>query len=45
MSLIHLPNSVSASEVVRCLREHGYAIIDKLVPGTAMDQIAEELEP
>ncbi|WP_123426594.1 phytanoyl-CoA dioxygenase family protein [Pseudomonas brassicacearum] len=45
MSLIHLPNTVSASEVVQCLREHGYAIIDKLVPGTAMDRIAEELEP
>jgi ectoine hydroxylase-related dioxygenase (phytanoyl-CoA dioxygenase family) len=45
MSLIHLPNTVSASKVVQCLREHGYAIIDKLVPGTAMDRIAEELEP
>lgn len=45
MSLIHLPNTVSASEVVQCLREHGYAIIDKLVPGTVMDRIAEELEP
>jgi ectoine hydroxylase-related dioxygenase (phytanoyl-CoA dioxygenase family) len=45
MSLVHLPNTVSASEVVQCLREHGYAIIDKLVPGTAMDHIAEELEP
>lgn len=45
MSLIHLPNNVSASEVVQCLREHGYAIIDKLVPGIAMDRIAVELEP
>lgn len=45
MSLIHLPNSVSAPEVVQCLREHGYAIIDKLVPGSAMDRIAQELEP
>ncbi|MBA1377313.1 phytanoyl-CoA dioxygenase family protein [Pseudomonas brassicacearum] len=45
MSLIHLPNTISAPEVVQCLREHGYAIIDKLVPGTAMDRIAEELEP
>ena len=45
MSLIHLPNTASASEVVRCLREHGYAIVDKLVPSTAMDRIAEELEP
>ncbi|NUT77426.1 phytanoyl-CoA dioxygenase family protein [Pseudomonas sp. C1C7] len=45
MSLIHLPNTVSAPEVVQCLRKHGYAIIDKLVPGTAMDRIAEELEP
>lgn len=45
MSLIHLPNTVSASKVVQCLREHGYAIIDKLVPGTAMDRIAEELKP
>ncbi|MCU1730121.1 MULTISPECIES: phytanoyl-CoA dioxygenase family protein [unclassified Pseudomonas] len=45
MSLIHLPNTVSASDALQCLREHGYAIIDKLVPGTAMDRIAEELEP
>ncbi|MES2868612.1 MAG: phytanoyl-CoA dioxygenase family protein [Pseudomonadota bacterium] len=45
MSLIHLPNTVSATEVVQCLHEHGYVIIDKLVPGTAMDRIAEELEP
>jgi len=45
MSLIHLPSTVSASDVVQCLREQGYAIIDKLVPGTAMDRIAEELEP
>lgn len=45
MSLIHLPNTVSALEVVRCLREHGYAIIDNLVPRSAMDRIAEELEP
>ena len=45
MSLIHLPSTAQPSEVVQCLREHGYAIIDKLVPGTAMDRIAEELEP
>ncbi|SEN01740.1 Ectoine hydroxylase-related dioxygenase, phytanoyl-CoA dioxygenase (PhyH) family [Pseudomonas sp. ok272] len=45
MSLIHLPNTATASEVVQCLREHGYAIIDKLVPGITMDRIAEELEP
>ncbi|MDB6049426.1 MAG: Phytanoyl-CoA dioxygenase family protein [Pseudomonas sp.] len=44
MSLIHLPNTVSAQEIVRCLREHGYAIIDKLVPAITMDRIAEELE-
>ncbi|MGN6668944.1 MAG: phytanoyl-CoA dioxygenase family protein [Trinickia sp.] len=44
MSLIHLPSSVSATDVERCLREHGYAIIDKLVPAVTMDRIAEELE-
>ncbi|CAB3693806.1 phytanoyl-CoA dioxygenase family protein [Trinickia soli] len=45
MSLIHLPNSASASDVEQCLREHGYAIIDKLVPAAMMERIAEELEP
>lgn len=45
MSLTHLPNTVSAPEVLQCLREHGYAIIDHLVSGTTMDFIAEELEP
>lgn len=45
MSLIHLPNSASATEVEHCLREHGYAIIDKLVPAATMDRIADELEP
>lgn len=45
MSLIHLPNSATASEVLQCLREHGYAIIDNLVPGALMDRIADELAP
>jgi len=45
MSLIHLPSSVCATEVERCLHENGYAIIDKLVPAAKMDRIAEELEP
>ncbi|MBJ7311495.1 phytanoyl-CoA dioxygenase family protein [Rugamonas sp. CCM 8940] len=45
MSLIHLANTASASEVEHCLRQHGYAIIDKLVPGACMDRIADELEP
>lgn len=45
MSLIHLPNTVRATEVERCLREYGYVIIDKLVPQATMDRIADELEP
>jgi ectoine hydroxylase-related dioxygenase (phytanoyl-CoA dioxygenase family) len=45
MSLIHLPNSASAEEVEACLREHGYAIIDRLVSADCMDRIAEELAP
>ncbi|RDU96305.1 phytanoyl-CoA dioxygenase family protein [Trinickia dinghuensis] len=45
MSLVRLPNSASAREVEHCLREQGYAIIDKLVPAATMDRIAEELEP
>lgn len=45
MSLIHLPKNVAASEVMQCLCEHGYAIIDNLVPAAAMDRIAEELDP
>jgi hypothetical protein len=45
MSLIHLPSSVCATDIERCLHENGYAIIDKLVPASTMDRIAEELEP
>lgn len=45
MSLVHLPNTASASAVVQCLRDNGYAIIDRLVSGAAMDRIAEELKP
>ncbi|OWQ86242.1 phytanoyl-CoA dioxygenase [Roseateles aquatilis] len=45
MSLIHLPNTAPAQDIHACLREHGYAIIDRLVPPTHMDRIATELAP
>jgi ectoine hydroxylase-related dioxygenase (phytanoyl-CoA dioxygenase family) len=45
MSLIHLPPDASPETVERCLREHGYAIIDRLVHSRQMDRIAAELAP
>jgi ectoine hydroxylase-related dioxygenase (phytanoyl-CoA dioxygenase family) len=45
MSLIHLPKEASPDTVEQCLREHGYAIIDRLVEPSCMDRIAAELEP
>lgn len=45
MSLIHLPNTASASDIERHLHEYGYAIIDKLASSATMDRIAEELAP
>jgi ectoine hydroxylase-related dioxygenase (phytanoyl-CoA dioxygenase family) len=45
MSLIHLPSDVSVEEVVRCLDEHGYCIIDNAISEEVVDAINKEMEP
>ena len=45
MSLIHFPATASKEELAACLREHGYAIVDRLVPEDVMDKIEEEIDP
>ncbi|ANQ14492.1 phytanoyl-CoA dioxygenase family protein [Vibrio natriegens] len=43
MSLIHLPSNTSVEEVVRCLDDEGYCIIDNAVDGAIIDAINEEM--
>lgn len=45
MQLQTLKNTASAEDVAACIREHGYAIIEEMVPPAAMDRVAEELAP
>ena len=45
MSLLHLPSDTSAETVAASLQEHGYAIVDELVPESLMDRIAAEMGP
>jgi len=45
MELQKLKNTATSEEVAACIREHGYAIIEELVPSSTMDQLAEELAP
>ncbi len=45
MSLIHLPSTSTAADVSRSLLEHGYAIVDELVPDELMDRIAAQMGP
>ena len=45
MSLLHLPSNATAEQVAASLQEHGYAIVDELVPNALMDRIAAEMGP
>lgn len=45
MSLLHLPPTASAEAVSASLLEHGYAIVDELVPNALMDRIDAEMGP
>jgi ectoine hydroxylase-related dioxygenase (phytanoyl-CoA dioxygenase family) len=45
MSLLHLSSDTSAETVAASLQEHGYAIVDELVPESLMDRIAAEMGP
>jgi len=45
MTLVHFPRDAAPKDIERGLRDHGYAIIDRLVVPDVMDQIHVELEP
>ena len=45
MALRHLPNTVSADEIVRELQTEGYAIVDNLASSEVMDAIQAEMHP
>ena len=45
MKAVHLPSTATPEEVNAALREHGYAIVDNLVPESLMDRIDEEMGP
>lgn len=42
MGLIRLPNTATADDVAKALKEHGHCIIENLVSPEVMDRIAEE---
>jgi ectoine hydroxylase-related dioxygenase (phytanoyl-CoA dioxygenase family) len=44
-SLLHLPSSATVEEAAACVREHGYVVIDELVPADTMDRLDADLEP
>ena len=45
MKAIHLRPTSTPDEILVCLRENGYAIIDRLASEEMMDKIAAEVEP
>ncbi|NIJ17901.1 phytanoyl-CoA dioxygenase family protein [Sphingobium vermicomposti] len=45
MTLQHLPNTATVEEATEVLREHGYVIIDQLVPASVTDQVLADLLP
>lgn len=45
MALQRLTRAATADEVAACVREHGYVVIDELVPVALMDRIEAELQP
>lgn len=42
---VHLPNTATPEDVAAALREHGYCIVDNLVPTEMMDRIDAEMGP
>ncbi|MFA5119920.1 phytanoyl-CoA dioxygenase family protein [Zavarzinia sp.] len=45
MKAVHLPSTATPEEVAAALREHGYCIVDNLVPEALMDRIDAEMGP
>lgn len=45
MELQRFPSTAAMEDVARGVREHGYAIIEKVVSGAVMDRIEAELRP
>lgn len=45
MKLQHLPDTATVEEATEVIREHSHVIIDKLVPGSVVDQILADMQP
>jgi ectoine hydroxylase-related dioxygenase (phytanoyl-CoA dioxygenase family) len=45
MAVQHLPRTTSVEEASACIAEHGYVVIDELVPPETMDRLEAEVEP
>ncbi|MEN2978276.1 phytanoyl-CoA dioxygenase family protein [Tistrella bauzanensis] len=45
MEVVHLPATATPDEINAALRDHGYAIVDNLVPADLMDRIDAEMAP
>lgn len=45
MTLQHVPALTSAQDAAAVIREHGYVIVDKLVPDALLDRFEEECRP
>ncbi|MCF4166755.1 phytanoyl-CoA dioxygenase family protein [Zavarzinia compransoris] len=45
MKAVHLPSTATPEEITAALREHGYCIVDNLVPESLMDRIDAEMGP
>lgn len=45
MPLIHLPSDVSIDEVIKCLDEEGYCIIDNAVSDEVINAVNDQIQP
>ena len=45
VTLQHLPNTATVEEATACVREHGYVVVDELVPTATMDRLEDDLAP
>ena len=45
MSLIHLPSTATIEDVVRCLDEEGYCIVDNAVSNEVIDAVNQQMAP
>lgn len=43
--LFRLPNTATSEQIAEALKEHGYVIVDELVPAEFMDELNQEMSP